>query len=438
MRIIALRLEVCRVLITSRRAVGAVLLMGAILLFGLGALAEARPVGILSRQAPALPTPAAGACVAAGEKSATNRVALGSPAGVTLSLRTACGAITAPLHVALVMDGSAAMISGTLKTDQKNAAQTIVRGLDLPANDLTQVAVVEFNDHARRLIDLSNDEAAVLAAVQRVEAKGKTMIEVGIDEGVKAIEGGRGAAKVNEVIIVMTNGRNEKGCSAAVSAADKAKSKSILMMSMCIAADCDNLCVQSLATSVRRFYWRDDVEKLVQDLRRLQTRVAVTINKLVVSDRLPPNIQLVPGSAAPPPRSISPAGDVLVWESDQLPADGVTLTYRVVPQELGRHPANVEAVAMFTNTVGWTGSFAFAVPVIEVVTPPTPGHTPPPTATATHLPPPTTTATPSPVPSAPTESPRRAIYLPSLWRNVAPDNGTFAATALVVRWRAGR
>jgi Mg-chelatase subunit ChlD len=366
--------------------------------------------------------PAAGQCVASYDKRAAESVAAGEAAWVRASLRVSCGAITAPLHVVLAQDGSTAM-SGTLKTDMHNQAVKIVRGLHLGTNPTTQVASVEFNEKAKRLIGLTNDEAAAVIAVQRSGARGKTMIEVGIDEAAQVIEEGRAAMghppDLTDVLLVLANGRNDKGCSAAVDAANKAKAKNILLIVSCVSADCEVDCLRQVASSPRYFYFAENVDNLIDALQRAQRLVPVRVTDLRITDRLA--MPYVRDSGEPPPSSVSPDGKELFWQSDSLPLEGITLTYLVDPgRQPGLYPVSFESRAVYTNSVGESAGIEFPVPMVRVRE-----ETPVATDTATVAP--TETRPPEDTPTAeptaePTVTPTGAlpgcaIYVPVVARD---------------------
>lgn len=142
---------------------------------------------------------------------------------------------------------------------------------------------------------------------------------------------------------------------------------------------------------------------------------------LVITDLLPANMRLVPGSVEPPAEMLP--GGVLRWRfaAVALGAPPV-LRYQVTPLEPGDHPTNVEARAAFTDGLGAAGEARFPVPIVAVIAPepsatatveptasPVPSDTPEATPSATT----TATASPRPVPSATsTRRPLTDVYLP--------------------------
>jgi Mg-chelatase subunit ChlD len=183
----------------------------------------------------------------------------------------------------------------------------------------------------------------------------------------------------------------------------------------------------------------DLVTVLAADGRELSARVLM--HSLVITDRIPANMRLVPGSTSPPADVLPDAGRpdaVLRWTFQNVPLGGApALRYRLEPLDPGFWPTNIDAWATYIDGLNSAGRSDFPVPVVEVVGPsPTvePSSTPRPateTATDTSTPPPTPTPPPGQSPSAtPTEEHRaptatsdpRPLYLPFAqnWRCPAP------------------
>jgi len=107
---------------------------------------------------------------------------------------------------------------------------------------------------------------------------------------------------------------------------------------------------------------------------------------LTLTDRLPANMHLVPGS--PNPAAVV-TGPEVRWDAPVLGESGARFTLDVQPQEAGRWPTNSEAAATFTDGWGQARRVVFPVPEVEVLdNPPTatptaeePTSTPPPTVT---------------------------------------------------------
>lgn len=123
---------------------------------------------------------------------------------------------------------------------------------------------------------------------------------------------------------------------------------------------------------------------------------SVLATDLTLTDTLPGNMALVPGSEQPAGAVV--AGADVRWTLTSLPLGGAAFGLQVRPQQTGRWPTNVQAVADFTDGWGRPGRVVFPLPYVQVNAAPTPTPsatgTPEPTATP---PPPTATPLPKPI-----------------------------------------
>ncbi len=114
------------------------------------------------------------------------------------------------LDLALVLDSSGSMTdrySGkTLQQWQKEAAIALVNAL--PANT-TSVTVIEFDSDAnmvRQLTALTSDKAAIIAAINSIDASGSTNIGSGIDKAKIELTGANHTAGRAQMMVVMSDG----------------------------------------------------------------------------------------------------------------------------------------------------------------------------------------------------------------------------------------
>lgn len=114
------------------------------------------------------------------------------------------------LDLALVLDSSGSMTgwySGkTLQQWQKEAAIALVNAL--PENT-TSVTVIEFDSDAnmlRQLTALTSDKAAIIAAINSVDASGGTTIGSGIDKAKTELIGANHTAGRAQMMVVMSDG----------------------------------------------------------------------------------------------------------------------------------------------------------------------------------------------------------------------------------------
>ena len=182
----------------------------------------------------------------------------------------------------------------------------------------------------------------------------------------------------------------------------------------------------------------DLLEIFAAEGRELSARVLMA--SVVVTDRIPPNMRYVPGSASPAAEVLSDGGNadaLLRWTFREVALAGLpALSFRLQPLDPGVWPTNVEALADYVDGLGYAGRSVFGIPFVAVIGPtgtpePTPTllpASPTPTVTDTETPSPTPTwtatatrpETASPTPTAlPTATPApQPIYLPyaSRWR----------------------
>ncbi|MEO8084118.1 MAG: VWA domain-containing protein [Ardenticatenales bacterium] len=141
----------------------------------------------------------------------------------------------------------------------------------------------------------------------------------------------------------------------------------------------------------------------------------VLARTLVVVDRIPADMALVPGTIRPPAEVLpdgARADAVLRWTLTDVPLTGPPdLTYTLRPLLAGRHATNIDAVADGTDGLDYPLHADYPVPFVDVVGPPTATATPEPTdppPTAGPSPTGAATATPTPTPTpTPTIRPTR-------------------------------
>jgi hypothetical protein len=123
---------------------------------------------------------------------------------------SATGITGSGLDLALVLDSSGSMtttVGGkSLQNWQKEAAIALVNALPQGS---TAVAVIEFDSDAntiRQLTQLTTDKAAVIAAINSVDASGGTNIGTGITAATTALTGALHTAGRSQQMVVMSDG----------------------------------------------------------------------------------------------------------------------------------------------------------------------------------------------------------------------------------------
>jgi Mg-chelatase subunit ChlD len=389
--------------------------------FSLAAIAVAGLAGVLVLGSRGLVANAQGRgespCIPTYKKVAEPSVILlGETVDITLHAAAVCAAETFPLHIVMVLDGSGSM-AGAPSQEMKQAARDMVRKLDMDNNVGTQVGVVEFNSTAFTRCQLSNQEARVTGCIMGIGAAGGTRIDLGIEEGMRVLRQGRGRGadrdSIREVMIVLSDGGNNAGCDPVLRAAGEAKGQGILVITICVGAQCDASCMRRAATSPRYFFEATNTSQLGEIFERIRDEiVGIDLRRLDIEDVLPANMLYLEDVNQEDPPSWNPNERVLSWVANHVPKDGVTYTFRVEPQQVGYWPTNVEAKGTMLDNKSRSGEFFFEVPYVTVMNP-NPLATPadPPTPpTHTPAPPPTVTITPTPRP--------RPIYLPINYKQI--------------------
>jgi len=341
--------------------------------------------------------------VRVGKTAAPPTVTLGAEATVVLTSTTDCPPQLVPLHVVLSIDGSNSMIPQGKLDAAKRAAVQFAQKMDYTHS---RVGVTSFSDKAYVETDLTDKLGQVTGAIMGIDTELGTVIGAGIQLSTQMLNRARRDVPADlpppiEVMVVLSDGRPWPETAAEVrAAANAARGQGILVIGICVGNDCDTVLMRSIVSRGDLYF---DVrsagrlvavfEKIVDELQRTQLR------RFEVRDVLPANMAFVPDSAEPPVDAVAPdpdgGGQVLTWRWNVVPQDGLTITYRVRPLDVGRWPTNVEARAVFRDTENRVGEAVFPVPSIAVVAPT-------PTATATP------SATPTPAPSASPTAPAAA------------------------------
>lgn len=383
-----------------------------------GLLLAVLPDGRVGTTAMASPMQQASPCVVTHRKTASpDVVLLGEDVTVTLSVQAQCPPSVGALHVVLVLDASGSM-AGSPSLAMKQAAARFVRQLQMPTHPIRQVGVVEYNEEARRLSSLTNDESRVIGAINRVSADGGTRIDLGILEGLRVLSQGRSGInrdELTEVIIVLADGGNNAGCQPILAAARQAKSQGVLLVAICFGSACDEQCMRQVASGPRYYFRADNAGQLVAVFDRIAVLLVGDVaDHLTVTDTWGDRFAYVAGSANPAPESPVTPTTWLRWVTAGVPPAGATHTLRLRPLRPGTQPANEEAQGVYRDAAGRPITFTFRLPSLTVLDPTVPTATPstPPPATATADV--TVTATPAHT-ATPTDEPppEHLILLPS-------------------------
>lgn len=375
--------------------------------------------------------------------AAPYRLLLGQSTMVSLRTEVACPPETVPFYVALVIDGSVSMLQDGKLTEAKRAAIAFIDRIDLT---VSRVGVVSFSHSATVQTQLTGSVSRARNAVNAIGVGTGTNIAAGIEAGRAMIVAGRSLPRDPSIpnpigiLIVLSDGRaNTEYAGETLPAADRAKADGVHIAAVCMGSDCDAATMRRIASRAD-LYFASATDELVDTYQRIaDLLLAIALRELVITDVLPPNMVLDEASINPPPDNV--VDGTLTWRLVALPSEGITLTYRVTPTEVGLWPTNVQAVGTFRDSVDRSGSLVYPVPMVEVVAPtPTPAPTFTPTATPaasrTPTPSPTGTPTSSPTPTRrptvrPTARPND-LYLPFVVQQRCRSTRRWADVVLLI------
>ena len=194
------------------------------------------------------PTPPAGLHLADNALVvAPARPAAGTAAAVRYAV--SLGPPDRPLgsHVVLVADTSGSMTGAPLAA-LKQGLRTLVDGLPLGADPSFRVGVIAFNQDARPVLELSDDAAAMAAAIDGLTAGGGTCIECGLVAAAAMLDAGRPAPGVEDVLL-FSDGATATSCRAVTESAATLRAAGATLHTVCLTANgCDSACLRAAAS----------------------------------------------------------------------------------------------------------------------------------------------------------------------------------------------
>jgi Mg-chelatase subunit ChlD len=316
---------------------------------------------------PQVPPPAE-ACVAVPDKTAApDRIPLGDEVTVKLTVTGRCPGRTEPAQVALVFDTSRSMGFDESIFDARAGAMALLDSLD-PRT--AEVALLTFDDAAAMRQPLTRDYAAVRNRLAALTALGDTRMSTGIDAARLELTGSRANSGARRVIVVVTDGLPKDD---PIPAAEAARAAGldvyVLIYSSWEFQDSDLGLMEAVSGDPDRTLVRPlpaRLEAFGHDLTGYQDTAGL-FQTITIRDVIPANMRYVVGSANPP--ATLENGNTLVWTFTDVPARlSLGMAYRLVPQEVGTWPTNVEATAPYKDAVGFDGRLVFPIPHVTVWT----------------------------------------------------------------------
>lgn len=358
-----------------------------------------------------------GGCRLAGDKQAQPAsLVLGQQAEVTLQVGGSCPDAGQGVDIILAIDRSFSMMENNKITDTIGAALAFADQVDMNRDRL---GLVTFNNGAALAQGLTADRDAVKRAISAIRPAGGTNIAAALETASTELLGLRSRDTARPVLILLTDGKDDQP-DAALQMAETAKASGIRLFTIGFGEVDPMVMVRSASSPEDNFYAPDatTLGSIYGEIARRLT-ASVLARSLSVTDELPADMRYIGPSAGP---TAQVAGRILSWSFNDLPFGGVSMAYRVQPQQTGRRPTNVRARADFIDGLEQPGDLSFPIPVVEVLSqPPTPSRTPTPRPTST------ASATPTVTPR-----PAEPIFLPLAVFQRCQDTTVFADVVLAI------
>ena len=186
-------------------------------------------------------------------------------------------------------------------------------------------------------------------------------IAAALETATAELLGPRARVTARPVLILLTDGKDDQP-DAVLRMAEVAKVAGIRLFTIGFGAVDPMVMVRSASSPEDSFY-APDATALGGIYAEIAKRLTATVlaRSLSITDELPADMRFVGPSSGPTPRV---AGNTLSWTFTDLPFDGMTMAYRVQPQQIGRRPTNVRAWAEFVDGLAQLGDLTFPVPML--------------------------------------------------------------------------
>jgi Mg-chelatase subunit ChlD len=235
-------------------------------------------------------------------------VRLGEQTQVTMTLSADCPMVPYPLHVPFVLDRSGSM-AGNKLAEMKTAAREAITGLQLDRNPAFKVAVISFAEQANTDTGLTNSSGRAISAIARLRASGGKAIDSGIDRArqvlaLAARHPNLDDLTITDVMVVFSDGRNDRGRGPVQAAAARAKARGILVIAVCVGHNCDTTTMRRLASGPRYYFEARRSSQLAGAIRQIiRGIIDLHLRRLTITDVLPGSINYVEDSAWPESRA---------------------------------------------------------------------------------------------------------------------------------------
>jgi Mg-chelatase subunit ChlD/streptogramin lyase len=199
------------------------------------------------------------------------------PVYLPILFRQACLRDRRRLDVVLVADSSQSMLQLTRDGRSKLLAARSAMGdfltlLDMPPD---RAALIGFDAEARLLQRMTDDRTALSAALESLQSRSGTRIDLGLEAGHAEFLRARGATDRQPVMILLTDGQVDPAQVPAVeAAAARIRADGMRLLTIGLGQDVDAALLQRIAASPADFLNAPDGEDLVGIYRRLAAQIA--------------------------------------------------------------------------------------------------------------------------------------------------------------------
>lgn len=298
-----------------------------------------------------------------------------------------------PADVVLVIDHSSSMddilsfLLGGGKSKLETAKSAAIAFLQEMHLQSDRVAIVQFDDSADLLQDLSHDATAIETRIRNIFIGGGTAIDVGLNAARNELAR-NGSANSTSVIVILSDGESDEF--SAIREADRAKADGIHIVSVGVGNDVNQELMTAIASErdgKKDVYFSPDTS----DLEAIYVAIAQQIREFATATHVRVQHRFDAGKIKAIPGSISHAGvligatlqDTIVWELPALDDKPVVLSYRATVQQSGEFFVDVRDQVDYTLCEGESRAFVGQPALRLQATDPTPTVTPTPIATPT-------------------------------------------------------
>ena len=197
------------------------------------------------------------------------------PAYLPIAFRDQCLLRDRPADVVLVIDASLSMAEPTTVGGTKlAAAQDGARAFVDRMHPADRTAVLAFNAGVDLRAGLTEDRAALTAAIDGIALAAGTRIDVALYAAAAELAGPRRRADALGTIVLLTDGRQGETTPAAVlSAADAARGAGALLFAIGVGEDVDHPLLSAVAGDPARAFTAGDGEALAEIYGRIRERI---------------------------------------------------------------------------------------------------------------------------------------------------------------------